>query len=147
MKFLHSFTLLFIFFTFTSSSFIEDRSKLLVRKWKFVHVEIPALEQYLEKANTHEKVNLYNKLKKELSKSYIDFKPNGRYEAKVMNQGPVGGTWKLSKNESNIIVKIDKETEEGELEIVILNKKELVVLGAEDATGKKVKMFLVPAPA
>lgn len=144
MKFLLRFTLFFILITFTNADFAIDRSKLLVRKWNFTHVEIPALEEYLKKATTHEKVNLYNKLKQELSKSYINFKPDGKYEALVMHQGPVDGTWKLSANENNIIVQIADEKEAGELEIVTLSKKELVVLGAADATGKKVKMFLVP---
>ena len=121
----------------------SDKEKMLMRKWKFVHLEIPEVEKLMENATSEEKLDLYEQIKYELKDSYINFKEQGRYEARVMNQGPVGGTWKLNSDETGIIVQMDSEEKSGEMEIVSLTKRELVVLGADDPTGGKVKMFLV----
>lgn len=123
-----------------------DKSKALVRKWKYVMITVPSVRQMLEHVSYQEREKIINQYTKALKGAYLKFNADNTFEIKKsVNAEPTKGTWRFDKEDNNkLYMKQAHEVKEQATYIQKLNRKHLVITNGKESDAELVQIHLEP---
>ncbi len=126
----------------TSAYSPSDKSKLLVGKWVLIDLKTPSLENNF-KASGLSLQKRTELMQAYVAGSYIEFRADGTYEVSILGSDPEVKYWKLSQDDSRLIVQKTPQSSIDEIELETLTKKELIMVLAPQ-NGEYVQLFFIP---
>lgn len=123
-----------------------DKTKALLRKWKYVMIEVPSVREMLYQASAQERQMIHERYAKALKGTYLKFNEDNTFEIrKAPRRTPVKGTWRFDpNNDSKLYMKEGKDAKEQEAFIEKLNRKQLVMTNGKSKATELVQIFLEP---
>ncbi|EAY27890.1 hypothetical protein [Microscilla marina] len=123
-----------------------DKSKALVRKWKYVMIKVPSVREMLEHVSYEEREKIINQYAKALKGAYLKFNADNTFEIrKTPKATPTKGTWRFDKDDNNkLYMKQAHETKEQATYIQKLNRKQLVITNGKNSEAELVQIYLEP---
>jgi hypothetical protein len=123
-----------------------DKSKALVRKWKYVMITVPSVREMLEHVSYQEREKIIKQYARALKGSYLKFNADNTFEIKKnANSAPTKGTWRFDKDDKNkLYMKQAYEAKEQATYIQKLNRKHLVITNGKNSDAELVQIYLEP---
>jgi hypothetical protein len=124
-------------------SFIStDKTQILLKKWVLVEFITPRLERNFKlRGITQERRTTV--MKKLVKDSFVHFYENGTYETSILGSETERMHWKLSENDSILLVRKSLDFEPKPIELEELNKNKLIMV-LPDIEGEYTRMIFVP---
>lgn len=133
------------FLLLLGSSFITaqyDKTKILLKRWILIDFITPRLERNFKLRGISQERRM-SVMKKLVKDSFVHFHEDGTYETSILGSEPERMYWKLSENDSTLLVRKTLEFEPKPIELEELNKNKMVMV-LPDIEGEYTRMIFVP---
>ena len=136
-----------LFSVFTILSCGNKNMQLIAKKWKLEKMDIPGQDSMIAMMDSAQRPMVQEMMKQMIEKSSFVYTKDGKFTVD-MGFAKQDGTFKISDDGKTITTTEVKEGKEGKPETMNIEtlSDDKLVLGQKDpASGKTIKMFLIPA--
>ncbi|MCS6821589.1 MAG: hypothetical protein NZ551_06955 [Microscillaceae bacterium] len=117
-------------FAVLAFTYQTDRTKLLIRKWKLIDAEFPEIEAELLHFSPSQRKAHKQELSRTWVGSFIEFRKDNTYTAVILAD-TAQGIWHLSTDQSQLLIKNQKDSIERAMPILELSKNRLILIGTQ----------------